>query len=64
MNIRWTAEADKSFNGIVDYLLEIWNLEIATNFVDRVGHTIKSIIQNPKMFKVSPYVICDLKIND
>nr|WP_299073022.1 type II toxin-antitoxin system RelE/ParE family toxin [uncultured Allomuricauda sp.] len=55
MNVKWTREADKSFNGIVDYLLDIWNVEIATNFVDIVDHTIKLIVTNPKMFKVSQY---------
>lgn len=47
--------ADKSFNGIVDYLLDIWNVEIATNFVDLVDHTMKLIVKNPEMFKISQY---------
>lgn len=55
MNVKWTEKADKSFNGIVDYLLDIWNIEIATNFVDIVDHTIKLIVKNPEMFKVSQY---------
>ena len=55
MNVKWTRKADKSFNGIVDYLLDIWTVEIATNFVDIVDHTIKLIVKNPEMFKVSQY---------
>lgn len=55
MNVIWSLEADKSFNGIVDYLLDIWNVEIATSFVDTVDYTIKLILKNPKMFKVSEY---------
>ena len=55
MNVKWTRKADKSFNGIVDYLLDIWTVEIATNFVDIVDHTIKLIVRNPEMFKVSQY---------
>jgi len=55
MNVKWTRKANKSFNGIVDYLLDIWTVEIATNFVDIVDHTIKLIVKNPEMFKVSKY---------
>tara|TARA_R110000868_G_scaffold375740_1_gene640414 strand:+ start:1016 stop:1321 length:306 start_codon:yes stop_codon:yes gene_type:complete len=55
MKVIWTRKADNSFNGIVDYLLDIWNIEIATSFVDTVDHTIKLISKNPEMFKVSEY---------
>ncbi|WP_430906189.1 type II toxin-antitoxin system RelE/ParE family toxin [Maribacter sp. 2-571] len=55
MNVRWTRKADRSFNRIVDFLLDIWTVEIATNFVDIVDHTIKLIVKNPEMFKVSQY---------
>lgn len=55
MNVKWSVEADKFFNGIVDYLLRIWNVEITTDFIDIVDHTIKLIIENPEMFKNSKY---------
>ena len=55
MKVIWTIKADNSFNRIVDYLLDIWNIEIATSFVDTVDHTIELIVKNPKMFKVSQY---------
>lgn len=55
MNVKWTRKADQSFNRIVDYLLDVWTVEIATNFVDIVDHTIKLIVKNPEMFKVSQY---------
>jgi plasmid stabilization system protein ParE len=55
MNVIWTRKADMSFNGIVDYLLDIWNVAIATSFVDHVDHTINLISNNPEMFKVSQY---------
>ena len=55
MKVMWTIRAEKSFNGIVDYLLDIWTVEIATNFVDLVDDTIKLIVKNPEMFKVSQY---------
>jgi len=55
MKVVWTRTANKSFNGIVDYLLEIWTVEIATNFIDVVDHTILLIVKNPEMCKVSEY---------
>jgi plasmid stabilization system protein ParE len=55
MKVIWTRKANTSFNGIVDYLLDIWTLDIATNFVDHVDHTIMLIVENPEMFKVSEY---------
>jgi plasmid stabilization system protein ParE len=55
MKVVWTRTAEASFNGIVDYLLELWTVEIATDFVDIVEHTIEQIIEHPEMFKVSAY---------
>ncbi len=55
MNVTWTRKADTSFKKIVDYLLAICTVEIATNFVDEIEHTIKLIVKNPEMFKVSQY---------
>ncbi len=55
MNVIWTRKADTSFNGIVNYLLDIWNIEIASSFVDNIDNTINLIIKNPEMFKVSEY---------
>ena len=55
MKVIWTRKANISFNAIVDYLLDMWSVEIATNFVDHVDHTIMLIVKNPEMFKVSEY---------
>ena len=55
MRVIWTTKADKSFNSIVDYLLIMWNIDIATNFVDLVDNTIMLIKKNPEMFKTSKY---------
>lgn len=55
MKVIWTRKAYNSFNDIVDYLLEFWNAEIASSFVDLVDHTILLIVKNPGMFKVSEY---------
>ncbi|WP_149275000.1 type II toxin-antitoxin system RelE/ParE family toxin [Pareuzebyella sediminis] len=55
MKVVWTQKAEKSFNGIVDYLLDAWTAEIAISFSDLVDHTEKQIVKNPKRFKVSEY---------
>tara|TARA_R110001583_G_scaffold27453_4_gene98131 strand:+ start:434 stop:739 length:306 start_codon:yes stop_codon:yes gene_type:complete len=55
MKVVWTLKAEKSFNGIVDYLLDAWTVDIAISFVDLVDHTVGQIVENPKMFKVSQY---------
>lgn len=55
MIVIWTKKAETSFNGIVDYLLEMWAVEIAANFIDIVEHTIELIVEHPEMFKVSEY---------
>jgi plasmid stabilization system protein ParE len=55
MNVIWTKKAETTFNKIVDYLLEMWTVEVATNFVDIVEHTIELIKEHPEMFKVSQY---------
>lgn len=55
MNVVWTRKAERSFNNILVYLLEMWNLDIANSFVDNVDHTVELITKNPEMFKVSEY---------
>jgi len=55
MKVVWTQKAEKSFNGIVDYLLDAWTVDIAIGFVDLVDHTVGQIVENPEMFKASEY---------
>ena len=55
MNVVWTYKAETSFNKIVDFLLQRWDVEITTRFVNNVNHTIELIAKNPKMFKISEY---------
>ena len=55
MRVVWTREAEKSFNGILDYLLEVWTTKEALGFVDMVDDTVGKIIVDPEMFKVSQY---------
>jgi plasmid stabilization system protein ParE len=49
----WTKQAEDSFNATIDYLLQIWTVKEATNFIDLVEAVIAKIEINPKLFKVS-----------
>lgn len=55
MKVVWTFEAEKSFNAILDYLMEVWSQKEALAFIDLVEDTIENIRTHPEMFKVSPY---------
>ncbi|NDV16842.1 hypothetical protein GO009_12470 [Muricauda sp. TY007] len=55
MKVIWTFEAKKSFNDILDYLMEVWTQKEALTFIDLVEDTIEKIKDNPEMFKVSHY---------
>lgn len=55
MKVVWTREAEKSFDRILDYLMEVWTSKEALAFVDMVDETVGKISVNPKMFKVSQY---------
>ncbi len=55
MKVVWTFEAEKSFNAILDYLMEVWTQKEALTFIDLVEETIEKIRNYPEMFKVSQY---------
>ena len=55
MQIKWTRQAEASFNSVIDYLLEAWTTKEAHNFIDLVENIIFQISENPKMFKVSKF---------
>lgn len=55
MKVVWTFEAEKSFNAILDYLMEVWTQKEAMTFIDLVEETIEKIRNYPEMFKVSQY---------
>lgn len=55
MKVVWTQKAEISFNSIIDYLLESWSAEIATNFANLVEHTIDLIVEHPEMVKISEF---------
>jgi len=55
VKVVWTYEAKKSFDGIVDYLMDVWSQKEALAFIDLVEGTIEKIQRNPELFKVSEY---------
>ena len=55
MKVILTHEAEKSFNRILDYLMEVWTSKEALAFIDIVDDTVNHICVNPKMFKISQY---------
>ena len=55
MKVIWTHEAKKSFDGILDYLLNVWSQKEALAFVDLVEDTIAKIKEHPELFKISKY---------
>ena len=55
MRVVWTLEAEKSFNGILDYLLEAWTSKEALTFVDLVDKTVERIVLDPELYKISTY---------
>lgn len=57
MKVVWTREAEKTFNNVINYLLEKWTIKEAVSFVDIVDDTIEQIVIHPEMFKTSNYDI-------
>jgi len=55
MKVVWTREAEKTFNTIINYLLEKWTVKEAVSFVEIVDDIIEQIVIHPKMFKTSNY---------
>ena len=55
MKVVWTYEAKKSFDGILDYLMDVWSRKEALAFIDLVEETTDKIQHNPELFKISQY---------
>jgi len=51
--IRWTPEAEESFDKIIDYLENNWTETEVQNFVRNANSVIQHIAKNPLMFKAS-----------
>lgn len=55
MKVIWTAEAERSFNAILEYLLLFWTQKEVLGFIENVDNTIYNISKQPEMFKISRY---------
>ncbi len=51
MNVVWTSLAKKSYNQNIEFLLELWNLKIAQDFILEVETTMHLIKTNPNCFE-------------
>ncbi|PKP39907.1 MAG: hypothetical protein CVT96_11390 [Bacteroidetes bacterium HGW-Bacteroidetes-13] len=51
MKIVWTSLASKSYNLIIDYLIQKWNLTIVKDFVLEVEKAMSLIYENPECFQ-------------
>ena len=51
--IRWTAEAEETFNNVVTYLEEKWTEKEVTNFINTANKVVLFISENPLMFRQS-----------
>jgi len=52
MNIIWTPEAKQTFNSNIEYLINEWGDQVASDFLDRVDEVISKIKSNPNLFPV------------
>lgn len=51
MKIIWTSIASKSYYKNIEFLLKIWNLKVAQDFISEVEITMKLIGTNPNVFE-------------
>lgn len=51
MKIVWTTTAKKSYTKNIEFLLKIWNLKIAQNFILDVENVMKLIALQPTIFE-------------
>lgn len=51
MSIIWTSTAKFSYNKNIEFLIKLWNLKIAQEFILEVESTMKLIKVNPNCFK-------------
>lgn len=53
--VRWTKEAEDTFDEIIEYLEENWSKKEIQNFVRTAQKVIGQIEKNPYQFKASRY---------
>jgi len=49
MMIIWSDEAKITYNGIIDYLLKEWHIEIAIDFEDKTNELLDRLKTNKKL---------------
>ena len=51
--VRWTKEANETFDKIIEYLENRWTDREIVNFVNKTNQVLKQISEQPEMFKPS-----------
>jgi plasmid stabilization system protein ParE len=51
--IRWTKEANETFDKIIEYLENRWTGREIVNFINKTNQILKQISEHPEMFKSS-----------
>lgn len=51
--IRWSANALRNYNKIIDYLVSEWGEMVAAGFIENIEDKISNISQNPYVGKAS-----------
>lgn len=51
--IRWTTEAESTFDSIIEYLERRWTDREIINFVNKTNHLLDQIAYHPEMFRSS-----------
>ena len=51
MRVRWTTEAKKSFNKVIDFMYLQWPEKEVAKFVDRTDEIVANFLQEPYLFK-------------
>lgn len=59
MKIKWTDEAEDNLQENVSYLLSVWGLESAKDFLDELENKIEIIIKNPQIGNYDETWKCD-----
>jgi plasmid stabilization system protein ParE len=51
MRVLWSAEAEKTFDQIIEYLSDRWTEKEARNFILRTDELIAAITKQPRLFR-------------
>lgn len=55
LDVIWSPRALSNFHGVIAYLEEHWHLTIVKDFVSRTEHVIKTVSENPNIYRrISP----------